>query len=101
MLAYQAEKRPAPIGCPTLPQSGARKERTLLQSALASAADLHLTNTELRVTLALQSSPHRTRAIAALCNQLNQTKNPFPGLPVCVCTTRFGKHPETKSGHFA
>ena len=53
--------------------------RTLLQSALASAADLQVTDTELRVTLAPQSSPHRTRAIAALCDQLNQTKTLFPG----------------------
>ena len=53
--------------------------RTLLQSALASAADLQVTETELRVTLAPQSSAHRTRAIAALCDQLNQTETLFPG----------------------
>jgi hypothetical protein len=53
--------------------------RTLIQSALASVADLQVTKTELRVTLAAQSSPHRTRAIAALCKKLNQTKTIFPG----------------------
>ena len=53
--------------------------RTLIQSALASAADLEVTQTELRVTLAPQSSPHRTRAIAALCDELNQTNTVFPG----------------------
>src|SRR5579864_3514645 len=53
--------------------------RTLLQSALASAADLQVTKTELRVTLAAQSSPHRTRAIGALCEELNHTENIFPG----------------------
>jgi hypothetical protein len=46
---------------------------------LASAADLKVTQTELRVILAAQSSPHRTRAIAALCEELNQTKTVFPG----------------------
>jgi hypothetical protein len=46
---------------------------------LASAADLEVTQTELRVTLAAQSSPHRTRAVAALCKELNQTKFIFPG----------------------
>jgi hypothetical protein len=45
---------------------------------LASAAELEVTQTELRVTLAAQSSPHRTRAIAALCEELNQTKTIFP-----------------------
>jgi hypothetical protein len=53
--------------------------RTLIQSALASAADLQVTNTELRITLAAQSSRHRTRAIAALCEELNQAKTIFPG----------------------
>ena len=53
--------------------------RTLLQAALASAADLQVSHAELRVTLAAQSSPHRTRAIAALCEELNQTKTVFPG----------------------
>ena len=53
--------------------------RTLIQSALASAADLEVTESELRVTLAPLSSPHRTRAIAALCDELNQTATDFPG----------------------
>jgi hypothetical protein len=46
---------------------------------LGSAADLEVTQTELRVTLAAQSSPHRTRAIAALCKELNQQETYFPG----------------------
>jgi hypothetical protein len=53
--------------------------RTFVQSALASAADLEVTPSELRVTLAPQSSPHRTRALAALCEELNRTKTCFPG----------------------
>jgi len=53
--------------------------RTLLQAALASAADLEVTETKLRITLAPQSSPHRTRAIAALCQELNQMETTFPG----------------------
>ncbi len=53
--------------------------RTLIQSALASAADLKVTKRELQVTLAAQSSPHRTRAIEALCEELNQYKTLFPG----------------------
>jgi hypothetical protein len=33
----------------------------------------------LLLTLLAQSSPHRTRAIAALCKELNLTKTIFPG----------------------
>jgi transposase len=53
--------------------------RTLLQAAFAGAANLQVTDNELRVTLAPLSSPHRSRAIAALCNQLNRTNTCFPG----------------------
>jgi transposase len=78
MVAYQAES--------DLLRTVARhyrrvadEGRTLIQSALASAADLQVTQRELRVTLAPLSSPHRTRAIAALCEELNQSNTPFPG----------------------
>ena len=53
--------------------------RTLIQSALATAADIKVTDRELRVTLAPLSSAHRTRAIAALCEELNGTETIFPG----------------------
>jgi transposase len=53
--------------------------RTLLHSAFASAADLHVTDQELRVTLAPLSSPHRSRALAALCDELNKAHTTFPG----------------------
>jgi hypothetical protein len=78
MVAYQAESdllRLVTPDCRRADQEG----RTLLQAALASAADLQVTQTELRVTLAAQSSRHRTRAIAALCEELNLTKIVFPG----------------------
>jgi transposase len=78
MLAYQAESDLLRLVAPHYRRAG-QEGRTLLQSALASAADLQVTETELRVILAAQSSPHRTRAIAALCGQLNQTKTLFPG----------------------
>jgi prepilin-type processing-associated H-X9-DG protein len=53
--------------------------RTLVQAALASTADLIVTETELRVVLAPMSSAHRTRAIAALCVELNARAAAFPG----------------------
>ncbi len=48
-------------------------DRTLIQTALASLANLDVTKIELRVNIAPQSSAHRTRAIAALCDELNRT----------------------------
>lgn len=93
MLAYQAESDLLRLVAPHYRRAG-QEGRTLLQSALASAADLQVTESELRVTLAPQSSPHRTRAIAALCQQLNQTETLFPGSKLRL---RYGIR-ETASG---
>jgi hypothetical protein len=78
MVAYQAESDLLRAVAPHY-RRVEDEGRTLIQSALASTADLEVTNTELRVTLAPLSSPHRTRAIAALCQQLNETETTFPG----------------------
>jgi hypothetical protein len=53
--------------------------RTLIAAALRSAADLDVAGRELRVTLAPQSSPHRSRAIARLCADLNKLGAIVPG----------------------
>lgn len=53
--------------------------RTLIQSALNGAANIALTKDELRITLAPLSSPHRTRALRALCDEVNRAKTRFPG----------------------
>jgi len=53
--------------------------RTLIQSALASVADIQVSDTELRVLVAPLSSPHRTRVLATLCGELNATTTMFPG----------------------
>ncbi len=53
--------------------------RTLLQAAMQSPARLEVADGELRVTIAAQSSPHRTAALAALCKQLDALAVPFPG----------------------
>jgi transposase len=81
MVAYQAESDLLRLVAPHY-RRASQEGRTLLQAALASAADLEVTQTELCVTLAAQSSPHRTRAIAALCEELNQTETLFPGSPL-------------------
>jgi hypothetical protein len=78
MVAYQAESdlvhRVAPHYKRTTDEG-----RTLIQAALASPADLEVTADELRVSIAPLSSPHRTRAIAALCDELNTRPVLFPG----------------------
>jgi len=81
IVAYQAESELLRLVAPYYARAG-QEGRTLIQSALASEADLKVTQTELRVILAPQSSPHRSHAIAALCEQLNRTKTPFPGSPL-------------------
>ena len=78
MVAYQAESDLLRGVTPHYSRAD-DEGRTLIQSALASDADLQVTEKELRVTLAPLSSPHRTRAIAALFEELNQTVTVFPG----------------------
>ena len=78
MLAYQAESDLLRLAAPHYRRVD-DEGRTLIQSALTSAADLEVTQKELRVTLAAQSSPHRTRAVAELCKELNTVQTFFPG----------------------
>ena len=78
MVAYQAESELWRTVAPHY-RRVADEGRTLIQAALLGAADLEVTKEELRVTLVPQSSPHRTRAIAALCEELNSLDTLFPG----------------------
>jgi len=78
MVAYQTESDLLRQLSPHYPRAH-DEGRTLLQSAFGSAADLQVTDEELRVTLAPLSSPHRSRAIGVLCDALNKTNTRFPG----------------------
>jgi hypothetical protein len=78
MVAYQTESDLLRMVSPHYRRAN-DEGRTLIQSVLASAADIEVTKHELLVTLAPMSSPHRTRAIAALCQELNQRPTVFPG----------------------
>lgn len=51
--------------------------RTLIHSMLANAGDIAVSDTELRVTFAPLSSPHRTTALAALCTDLDTLAPPL------------------------
>lgn len=83
MVAYQAESDLLRLVTPHYRRAD-EEGRTLIQAALASAADLKVTKRELRVRVAPQSSPHRTRAIAALCEELNRRKTIFPDSSLCL-----------------
>ena len=78
MVAFQAESDLVRAVAPHYSRVD-DEGRTLIQSALNGAATIAITKTELRVTLAPLSSPHRTRAIQALCDQMNQGATCFPG----------------------
>jgi len=78
MVAYQAESDLVHLVAPHYKRI-ADEGRTLIQTALASPADLEVTAGELRVFIEPLSSPHRTRAIAALCDDLNTRPVLFPG----------------------
>jgi hypothetical protein len=53
--------------------------RTLIQSILKDGGDLKVSEKELRITLNPLSSPHRTKFIRTLCENLNTTRTIFPG----------------------
>ncbi len=53
--------------------------RTPIQTVPQSTATLEPTDQELRVTLSPLSSPHRSQAVAALCENLNTAETRFPG----------------------
>jgi len=78
MVAYQAETDLVRLLGPHY--SRVEDEgRTLVQNALASSADIEVDAHQLRVRLTPLSSPHRTAAIAALCQELNAAAVTFPG----------------------
>jgi len=78
MIAYQTETALVDLLRPHYRRTD-NEGRTLIASALQSAAELKLNDGELCVTLAAQSSPHRTRAIHAVCGELNKIGACFPG----------------------
>jgi len=78
MVAYQSESDLLRLVAPHYRRAD-DEGRTLIQSALASVADIEVSEKELRITLTAQSSPHRTRAVAKLCHELNTIRTFFPG----------------------
>jgi hypothetical protein len=78
LVAYQAEGELVRLVAPDYKRAQL-EGRTLIHTALVSAADIKVTDNELLVTLAPLSSAHRSRAVAALCARLNDKAAIFPG----------------------
>ena len=78
MVAYQAECDLLRLIAPHY-RRAEDEGRALIRSALATAGDINLTDDELRVSLHPLSSPHRTKALTAICERLNLTPTRFPG----------------------
>jgi hypothetical protein len=78
MVAYQAESDLVHLVSPYYSRAAADEGRTLIQSALAASASMEVSAAELRILLGPLSSPHRTRAIAGLCQELNRKSTLFP-----------------------
>jgi transposase len=83
MVAYQAESDLLALLRPHYARAD-QEGRTLLHELFAAVGDIRVSESELRITLAPLSSPHRTQAAQALCEMLDQTATIFPGsrLPV-------------------
>jgi DNA-binding CsgD family transcriptional regulator len=94
MLAYQAESDLLAFLGPHYSRSD-DEGRTLLHELFRTAADIDVTDTELRVTLCPLSSPHRTLAVQALCDTLTETATPFPSTRLAM---RFAIHPRPQIG---
>jgi len=78
MVAYQVESDLFRLITPHYKRAE-DEGRTLIQSMLASAADLEVSEAELRVLIMPLSSAHRTRVLATLCAELNANPTRFPG----------------------
>jgi hypothetical protein len=94
MVAYQTESDLLALVRPHYARSD-DEGRTLLHELFHAAADIEVTDTELRVTICPLSSPHRTLAVQALCETLTETATVFPGSRF---TMRFAIHPRPQTG---
>jgi transposase len=94
MVAYQAESDLVTLLRPHYARVD-QEGRTLLHELFAAAGDIRVSDSELHITLAPLSSPHRTHATQALCEMLDQSATIFPGSRLRI---RFGVRPPPRIG---
>jgi len=78
MSAYNSESALARLLRPHYSRSE-REGRALLREAFTLSGDLQIVGTELHVRLDPASAPRRSKALAALCTELNDTETRYPG----------------------
>jgi hypothetical protein len=94
MIGYQAESDLLTLLRPHYARAD-QEGRTLLHELFATAGDIRVSDSELQITLAPLSSPHRTHAAQALCEKLDQTATTFPGSRLRM---RFAVRPPPRIG---
>ena len=94
MVAYQVESDLLALMQPHYARVD-QEGRTLLHELFATAGDIRVSDSELNITLAPLSSPHRTRAAQALCESLDKTATTFPGSRLRI---RFAVRPPPRIG---
>src|SRR5208337_1040632 len=94
MVAYQVESDLLALLQPHYARVD-QEGRTLLHELFAAAGDIRVSDSELNITLAPLSSPHRTRAAQALCESLDKTATTFPGSRLRI---RFAVRPPPRIG---
>jgi transposase len=94
MVAYQAESDLLALLRPHYARAD-QEGRTLLHELFATAGDIRVGESELHITLAPLSSPHRTHAAQAVCELLDQTATIFPGSHLRM---RFAVRPPPRIG---
>ncbi len=94
MVAYQAESDLIALLRPHYARVD-QEGRTLLHELFATAGDIRVSESELNITLAPLSSPHRTHAAHALCEILDKTATIFPGSRLRL---RFAVRPPRRIG---
>jgi hypothetical protein len=94
MVAYQAESDLLALLRPHYARVD-QEGRTLLHELFAAAGDIRVCDSELQLTLAPLSSPHRTRAAQAVCEMLDHTATIFPGSRLRM---RFALRPPPRIG---
>jgi len=94
MVAYQAESDLVALLRPHYKRVD-QEGRTLLHELFATVGDIRVSDSELHITLAPLSSPHRTHAAQAVCEMLDQTATIFPGSRLRM---RFSVRPPPRIG---
>ena len=93
MSAYNGESALARLLAPHY-RRAEDEGRALLREAFKTSGTLEIVGERLEVRLNPLSAPRRTRALAALCDQLNQTETRYPGTSL-VLRYSVNQPPET------